>query len=80
MDSLTTLRSVAVDPKTNKVYVADPINRRIQIFDSNGKFLNQMAGSRMGTHAWLRRSGHRFDKKSIIRVQCEYGRSARCLI
>jgi DNA-binding beta-propeller fold protein YncE len=31
--------SVAVDPKTNKVYVADPINRRIQVFDSNGKFL-----------------------------------------
>jgi DNA-binding beta-propeller fold protein YncE len=33
--------SVAVDPKTNKVYVADPINRRIQIFDSNGKFLTK---------------------------------------
>jgi DNA-binding beta-propeller fold protein YncE len=31
--------SVAVDSTTNKVYVADPINRRIQIFDSNGKFL-----------------------------------------
>ncbi|MGC1323956.1 MAG: SBBP repeat-containing protein [Candidatus Udaeobacter sp.] len=33
--------SVAVDPATNKVYVADPINRRIQIFDSNGKFLTK---------------------------------------
>src|SRR4029077_11565818 len=33
--------SVAIDPKTNKVYVADPINRRIQIFDSNGKFLTK---------------------------------------
>ena len=31
--------SVAVDSTTNKVYVADPINKRIQIFDSNGKFL-----------------------------------------
>ena len=31
--------SVAVDPTTNKVYVADPINKRIQVFDSNGKFL-----------------------------------------
>src|SRR5206468_4515610 len=29
--------SVAVDT-TNKVYVADPINRRIQVFDSDGKF------------------------------------------
>ena len=33
--------SVAVDPKTNKVYVADPINRRIQIFDSNGRFITK---------------------------------------
>jgi DNA-binding beta-propeller fold protein YncE len=35
--------SVAVDPTTNKVYVADPINKRIQVFDSNGKFLNKWA-------------------------------------
>jgi DNA-binding beta-propeller fold protein YncE len=33
--------SVAVDATTNKVYVADPINRRIQVFDSNGKFLTK---------------------------------------
>ncbi len=33
--------SVAVDPTTNKVYVADPINKRIQVFDSNGKFLTK---------------------------------------
>jgi Uncharacterized conserved protein len=33
--------SVAVDLKTNKVYVADPINRRIQVFDSTGKFLSK---------------------------------------
>ena len=33
--------SVAVDPKSNKVYVADPINKRIQVFDSNGKFLTK---------------------------------------
>lgn len=31
--------SVAVDLKTEKVYVADPRNKRIQVFDSNGKFL-----------------------------------------
>jgi len=30
--------SVAVDPTTNKVYVADPRNKRIQVFDSNGRF------------------------------------------
>jgi hypothetical protein len=33
--------SVAVDPTTNKVYVADPRNKRIQVFDSNGKFLSK---------------------------------------
>ncbi len=32
---------VAVDPTTNKVYVADPRNKRIQVFDSNGKFLTK---------------------------------------
>ena len=31
--------SVAIDPNTNRVYVADPINSRIQVFDSDGKFL-----------------------------------------
>ena len=33
--------SVAVDPTTNKVYVADPRNKRIQVFDSDGKFLTK---------------------------------------
>jgi DNA-binding beta-propeller fold protein YncE len=33
--------SVAVDPTTNKVYVADPRNKRIQIFDKNGNFLSK---------------------------------------
>jgi len=33
--------SVAVDPATNKVYVADPINKRIQAFDANGKFVTK---------------------------------------
>ena len=33
--------SVAVDPSTNKIYVADPINKRIQVFDENGKFLTK---------------------------------------
>jgi hypothetical protein len=33
--------SVTVDPKTNRVFVADPINKRIQVFDSNGHFLSK---------------------------------------
>lgn len=35
--------SVAVDATTNKVYVADPTNQRIQVFDLNGKFLAKWA-------------------------------------
>jgi sugar lactone lactonase YvrE len=35
--------SVAIDPTGNKVYVADPINKRIQVFDANGKFLSKWA-------------------------------------
>jgi DNA-binding beta-propeller fold protein YncE len=30
---------LAVDPKTGQVYVADPLHKRIQVFDSTGKFL-----------------------------------------
>src|SRR5437773_2933896 len=33
--------SVAVDSTSGKVYVADPINKRIQVFDQNGKFLTK---------------------------------------
>jgi len=33
--------SVAVDPTSNKVFVADPRNKRVQVFDSNGKFLTK---------------------------------------
>jgi DNA-binding beta-propeller fold protein YncE len=41
--------SVAVDPATNKVYVADPRNKRIQIFDDNGKFLTKWSVPEWGT-------------------------------
>jgi len=40
--------SVAVNPTTNKIYVADPLNKRIQIFDSNGKFLAKWTVSEWG--------------------------------
>ena len=37
------LTSVTVNPTDNKVYVADPVNSRIQVFDSNGKFLSKLS-------------------------------------
>jgi DNA-binding beta-propeller fold protein YncE len=33
--------AVAVDPKRQRVYVADPHHRRIQVFDTNGKFISK---------------------------------------
>jgi DNA-binding beta-propeller fold protein YncE len=39
---------VAVDPGSNKVYVADPRNQRIQVFDATGKFLISWAVSEWG--------------------------------
>ncbi len=35
------VHGVAVDPETRRVYVTDRSNRRIQIFDENGTFLDQ---------------------------------------
>jgi DNA-binding beta-propeller fold protein YncE len=43
--------SVAVDSTTNKVYVADPRNRRIQVFDSEGKFLTKWSVPEWGQPA-----------------------------
>ena len=45
--------SVAVDPTTNKVYVADPRNNRIQVFDANGKFLTKWSVPEWGRPVWL---------------------------
>ena len=45
--------SVAVDTTNNRVYVADPINLRIQVFDSDGKFLTKWSVPQWGrTHGF----------------------------
>lgn len=42
-----TVHGIVVDPATRRVYVNDRDNRRIQVFDENGKFLDQWTeGSR----------------------------------
>jgi len=46
------VHGVAVDPETREVYVNDRNNRRIQIFDENGKFL------RMWSLTWDRANLH----------------------
>jgi len=43
---------VAIDGKNNKVYVADPGNRRIQIFDTYGKFLGKWTVQEWQATGW----------------------------
>jgi DNA-binding beta-propeller fold protein YncE len=40
---------VVVDAKNDRVYVADPSNKRIQVFDSNGKFIAKWTVEEWGT-------------------------------
>ena len=35
-----TVHGLAVDPVTRRVYIVDRVNKRIQVFDENGKFLD----------------------------------------
>ncbi len=44
--------SLAVDSSTNQVYVADPRNKRIQVFDSNGKFLRKWSIPEWGLYGF----------------------------
>jgi NHL repeat-containing protein len=39
-----TVHGLAADPVGRRVYVSDRSNRRIQVFDENGKFVDQWAG------------------------------------
>jgi peptidylamidoglycolate lyase len=38
---MNNVHGVAVDPQTRRVFVNDRANHRLQVFDENGKFLNQ---------------------------------------
>jgi len=38
---MNNVHGVAVDPQTRRVFVNDRANHRVQVFDENGKFLNQ---------------------------------------
>jgi DNA-binding beta-propeller fold protein YncE len=44
--------SVGVDEKTEKVFVADPRNQRIQVFDSTGKFLSKWTVNEWQATGW----------------------------
>jgi hypothetical protein len=43
------VHGIAVDPVTRRVYVNDRANRRIQVFDENGKFLDMWSTGPEGT-------------------------------
>ena len=45
--------AVAVSEKTARVYVADPRNKRIQVFDPDGKFITKWTVPEWQTTSWL---------------------------
>ena len=47
--NLPTDTSLAVDPKTNRVYVADPLHKRIQVVRLERKISLEMDRARMAT-------------------------------
>ncbi|HVF71892.1 MAG TPA: 6-bladed beta-propeller [Chthoniobacterales bacterium] len=44
--------AVTVDEKNKRVYVADPRNRRIQVFDTDGKFITKWAVKEWAPTSW----------------------------
>ncbi len=48
-----TVHGITVDPVTRRVYVVDRSNRRMQVFDENGKFLDQWPFSRASNTQFL---------------------------
>ena len=44
--------AVAVDEKSGRVYVADPHHRRIEVFDTSGKFLSKWAVDEWSPTGW----------------------------
>ena len=69
--------SVAVDPTTNKVYVADPINSRIQVFDSNGKFLTKWSVPEWGQPAGFEDLAIDPRERPSVRVKRAYEHHSR---
>jgi hypothetical protein len=48
-----TVHGIAADPMTRRVYVSDRSNRRMQVFDENGKYLDQWDFSRPSNTQFL---------------------------
>ena len=69
--------SVAVDPATNKIYVADPRNKRIQVFDSAGKFVTKWSMPEWGQPVGFEDLAIDSQTGSALRVERTLGRRAR---
>src|SRR5262249_16757899 len=52
-----TVHSIDID-KNRKIYVSDRGNQRIQIFDENGKYLDQIGGMRQPQHVMITADQH----------------------
>jgi hypothetical protein len=52
-----TVHAIDID-KNRRVYIADRGNQRIQIFDENGKYLDQFGGLRQAQHVMVTADGY----------------------
>ncbi len=66
-----TLHSIAIDA-TGKVYVADRTNRRIQVFDANGKFLDMWPNIPFPNHIAISKSQHLWEVDGYLNKLVEY--------
>ena len=72
MDSSQALLRSRSIRRTNKVYVADPINRRIQVFDSDGKFLTKWTVPEWGQPVGFEDLAIDADRGPSVRVERAY--------
>jgi DNA-binding beta-propeller fold protein YncE len=54
------VHGIAVDPVTRRVYVNDRLNHRVEVFDDNGKFLDQWSFSPISNVYDLYMTGDRY--------------------
>lgn len=70
--------SVTVDGK-GRVYVADRVNSRIQVFDSNGKFLDQWPNIRFPLHIAVSKDQHLWVADMLTSKMLKYDLSGKLL-
>jgi DNA-binding beta-propeller fold protein YncE len=64
---------IAVDPISHLVYVSDPVNDRIQVFDPNGVFQSSFGVSGLGNGQFQNPGGMAVDPSGTYLYVCDMG-------